>query len=138
MHPWQKIFRQGIGPLLPLEGLRALRQALVADDARLIQGATTSPPPLQCLQDCPVEGTCPLVFCGWQGNGLETVKELENFYAELCCQCDERMREPAACRWLVNWIDDTPRPVMRAALLEEVEAELKIRESATAAPSQVA
>ncbi len=48
----------------------------VSDDPRLTQGSTTTPP-LMCVQDWPVEAACVLGFCGWQGDGLETVAEVE-------------------------------------------------------------
>ena len=40
--------------------------------------------------------------------------------------------EPAGCRWLLNWVDDTPREEMRGKLLGEVERSLgeKIRVAA--------
>ena len=33
----------------------------------------------------------------------------------------ERLGEPAACRWFLNWFDDTPRDQMRRELLAEVK-----------------
>jgi hypothetical protein len=97
-----------------------LRQALVSDDTRLLQGATTTPPPLQCVQDWPVEAACALGYCGWQGEGLETVAEVEEFFARMCFEIDHRLGEPAACRWFLNWFDETPREEMRQQLLAEV------------------
>src|SRR5712692_10367123 len=55
MESWRKVWREGLAPLLSTNGLEALRQALVTDDAQLLQGATTTPPALQCVQDWPVE-----------------------------------------------------------------------------------
>ena len=101
-------------------GLEALRHGLVMDDARLLQGATTTPPPLQCLQDWAVEGACALGYCGWQGEGLETVAEVEEFFARMCFEIDQRLGEPAGCRWFLNWFDETPRDEMRRLLLGEV------------------
>src|SRR6266511_3011955 len=65
MESWRKVWRDGLAPLLSTEGLEALRRALESDDARLLQGATTTPPPLQCVQDWPVEAACGVGFCGW-------------------------------------------------------------------------
>ena len=84
MESWRKVWREGLAPLLSMEGLEALRHGLVMDDARLLQGATTTPPPLQCVQDWAVEGACALGYCGWQGDGLETVAEVEEFFARMC------------------------------------------------------
>src|SRR4051812_30523867 len=73
MESWRKVWREGFAPQLSTSGLEALRKALHEDDPRLIQGATTSPPPLQCVQDWPVDACCVLGFCSWQGEALETV-----------------------------------------------------------------
>jgi hypothetical protein len=130
MESWRKVWREGVVPLMSNSGLQALRQALQSDDARLLQGATTTPPPLQCVQDWPVEAACALGFCGWQGDNLETVAEVEEFFARTCFEIDQRLGEPAACRWFLNWFDDTPRDEMRQLLLAEVELPLAARESA--------
>ncbi len=120
MESWRKVWRDGLAPLISTEGLEALRSALANDDARLLQGATTTPPPLQCVQDWPVEAACALGYCGWQGEGLESVAEVEEYFARLCFEVDQRLGEPAACRWFLNWFDETPRDEMRALLLSEV------------------
>jgi hypothetical protein len=130
MESWRKVWREGVAPLLSTAGLEALRQALTTDDARLLQGATTTPPPLQCVQDWPVEAACALGFCGWQGEGLETVAEVEEFFARMCFEIDQRLGEPAACRWFLNWFDETPRDEMRDLLLAEVNHALDQRRSA--------
>ena len=124
MESWRKVWRDGVQPLLSEEGLEALRQGLVRDDGRLLQGATTSPPPLACVQDWPVEAACVLGYCGWHGDGLESVAEVEEFFARLCFQADQRLGEPAACRWFLNWYDETPREEMRRSLLAEVNRSL--------------
>jgi hypothetical protein len=130
MESWRKVWREGVVPLLSTAGLEALRQALVTDDARLLQGATTAPPPLQCVQDWPVEAACALGFCGWQGEGLETVAEVEEFFARMCFEIDQRLGEPAACRWFLNWFDETPRSEMREQLAAEIIRAVAQRQSA--------
>jgi hypothetical protein len=127
MDSWRKIWRDGFAPLLSTTGLQALKNALREDDGRLLQGATTSPPPMMCVQDWPVEATCAIGFCAWQGEGLETVGEVEEFFARACHEADTRLGEPAACRYFLNWFDDTPRDQMRRLLLEEVEFALSQR-----------
>jgi hypothetical protein len=124
---WQKVFREGLAPLLSTKSLEALRKALVEDDPRLLQGVTTQPPPLQCVQDWPVEGCCLVGFAGWQGDGLETVAEVEEFFARMCYEMDMKMGEPAACRWLLNDFDDRPREEMRRLYLTEVQRALAER-----------
>jgi hypothetical protein len=70
-----------------------------------------------------------LGFCGWQGEGLETVAEVEEYFARLCFEVDQRLGEPAACRWFLNWFDETPRDQMRTHLLAEVQRTLAQRRS---------
>jgi len=73
MESWRLVWRDGFVPVLSTAGLEALRDALRGDDPRLTQGSTTTPPPLMCVQDWPVEAACALGFCGWQGDELESV-----------------------------------------------------------------
>ena len=127
MESWRKVWRDGFAPILPTAGLEALREALATDDPRLAQGSTTTPPPLLCVQDWPVEAACALGFCGWQGEGLVSVGEVDEFFARACFEADQRLGEPAACRWFLNWFDDTPRDRMRCELLAEVEWALTAR-----------
>jgi hypothetical protein len=129
MDSWRKVWRDGLAPLISTEALEALRSALANDDVRLLQGATTTPPPLQCVQDWPVEAACVLGFCGWQGEGLETVAEVEEYFARLCYEVDLRLGEPAACRWFLNWFDETPRDEMRRLLLSELTRTLTLRQA---------
>lgn len=129
MESWRKVWRTGIEPQLPTRGLEALRDALVSDDPQLIQGATTSPPPLQCVQDWPVEAACALSYCGWKGEDLETVADAEEFFAKACFQADQIIGETAAIRHFLNWFDETPRSEMRRELLAEVQASLRQREA---------
>jgi len=131
MDNWRNVWRQGFAPALSTAGLQALRGALRLNDPRLVQGATTTPPPLLCVQDWPVEACCALGFCGWQGDGLHTVGEVEEHFAQACFEADRRLGEPAACRWFLNWFDDAPRAEMRRELLVEVELELRNREAST-------
>ena len=127
MESWRKVWRDGLAPQLSTTGLQALEQGLRDDDPRLIQGATTSPPPLQCVEDWPVESCCVLGYCGWQGDGLQTVGEIEEMFAQLCFEADQVLGEPAACRWFLNWYDEVSRDEMRQELLAEVELVLSER-----------
>lgn len=127
MESWRLVWRDGFVPVLSNAGLEALRDALRGDDPRLTQGSTTTPPPLMCVQDWPVEAADGIGFTGWQGDGLDTVGEVEEYFARVCFEADERLGEPAACRWFLNWFDDTPRSEMRHELLAEVERALADR-----------
>jgi hypothetical protein len=129
MESWRKVWRDGVVSLLSTESLEVLRRGLRDDDPRLVQGATTTPPPLQCVQDWPVEGACALGYCGWLGDGLETVGEVEEYFARMCFEIDQRLGEPAGCRWFLNWFDETPREEVRQELLAEVERALARRHS---------
>ncbi len=120
MERWQHVWRVGFAPILSTRALLALRDALLTDDPRLVQGTCTSPPAKANCLDWPVERACALGLCGWLGEGRETVGEVEEFFAKCCFEADERLGEPAACRWFLNWFDDTPRDVVRCSLLVEV------------------
>ncbi len=133
MEAWRKVWREGLAPQLSTAGLEALRLALASDDPRLLQGATTSPPPLQCVQDWAVEAACVVGFCGWQGDGLETVADVEEFFARVCFETDQVLGEPAACRWFLNWFDETPRDEVRRLMVAEVTRALVQRYSQNAA-----
>lgn len=134
MESWRIVWRDGFVPVLSTAGLQALCNALRGDDDRLTQGSTTTPPPLMCVQDWPVEGACALGICGWLGDGLVTVGEVEEHFARCCFEADTRLGEPAACRWFLNWFDDTPRSEMRRELLAEVELALATRLPVTPEP----
>lgn len=121
---WYEAWNRGVAPLLSTEGLEALRDALRFDEDTLIQGATTQPPPLACVQDWPVEACCAISYCGWKGNDLATVGEVEEFFARLCFEADNLLGEPGGIRYFLNWYDDTPRKEMRIALLKAIEITL--------------
>lgn len=142
MESWRLAWRNGFAKVLPTAGLEALAKALRDDDPRLTQGSTTTPPPLMMVQDWPVEAACALGFCGTvelggfadeqptgrQTNpGAATVGAVEEFFAKACFQADQELGEPAACRWFLQWFDDTPRDEMRRELLAEVELTLVTR-----------
>jgi hypothetical protein len=130
MENWRKVWREGLTPLLSTTGLEALRRALVDDDPQLQQGATTSPPPLESEQCEPVEAACALGYCGWRGEQLRTVAQVEEFFARVCFEVDRRLSEPTAIRWFLNWFDEAPRDQMRRQLLAEVSFALALRVSA--------
>lgn len=132
MEAWRKVWREGIAPQLSDRALTALKDGLLKDDPNLLQGATTSPPPSQCVQEWAVEAACALGYCGWQGEGLKTVSEVENYFARICFEADQRLGDQSMARWFINWFDDAPRPEMRRQLLVEVNRELNNRAEALA------
>jgi hypothetical protein len=127
MEIWRKVWRDGFGPQFSIRALEALRHGLSKDDRGLLQGATSTPPPLQYAQEWPVEAACAVGYCGWKGENLRTVAEVEEFFARACFDADNRLGEPAACRWFLNWFDETPRDDVRRLLLEELSATLSKR-----------
>jgi hypothetical protein len=98
MTAWQKVFREAIAPQLSTRALLALKKALAVDDPALIQGATTEPPPLSAVRDWPVEAACAVAFAGWQGEGLATVGEVEDFFARICFGADSGPTRPSVSR----------------------------------------
>jgi hypothetical protein len=132
MASWKKVWREGIAPLLSDEELGALRQALAVDDPRLVQMATMEPTPLLCTAEWPVEAACALAWCGWQGAGLETVGEVEDYFTQLLVEVDRRLGHVGEVRHFIQWFDDTPREEMRRELLPEVERAIRERETAEA------
>ena len=126
MESWRLTYRDGFLPLYSTTELERLREALVNDDPRLTQGSTTTPPPLMCVQDWPCEAADLVGFpcVEWGGS---TVGEVEEYFARKCFEADQRLGEPAACRWVLNYFDDAPRSEMLREFLSEVERELGIR-----------
>lgn len=123
---WRTVFREGFAPILPTHGLEYVAELLRNDSPELIQGATTDPPPLMANKDWDARATCFLGACG-MGIGRRTVGEVGDFFAQACWDADQRIGEPAACRWFLNWFDETPRAEMRRELLAEVERVLAAR-----------
>ena len=117
---WQIAWRDGIAPSLSTAALEALAAGLAWDDPALIRGATTNPPPLESLKDCPVEAACAVCYGAWKGDGRATVGEVEEVFAGVCHMADEALGEPSAVRYFLNWFDDTPREEARLLLLAEV------------------
>jgi hypothetical protein len=127
---WRYVFRNGFAPGISDEGLRTLLWGLENDDPRLIQGATTSPPPLMCVMDWPVEAACALGYVSWLGDGCELVGDVQEEFSRACFEADQRLGEPAGCRHYLNWFDDTPRDIVRRLLTQEVKRELNGRSDA--------
>ena len=150
MEPWRNVWRNGAAPVLSTDSLKALHLALASDDPRLVQRMTTSPPPMVCTADWPVVAACLLAYPGVCELGgfcqevnpdrtlaLPTreraarVEEVEEYFAQLCYEIDARMGETAACRWLLNYFDETPRAVAFRELLAEVDLALEQRRAMT-------
>ncbi len=127
LQTWQLVWRKGFLPSISTIGLQALKTALEINDVRLTQGSTTTPPPFQSTSDQKICGCCAIGFCGWQGENLQTVGEVEQYFAETCFEADKRLGQPASCRYFLNWFDDSPREEMCQQLLKEVSLALAER-----------
>lgn len=135
MESWRLVWRDGFVPVLSTECLTALRDALRDDDPRLIQRATSCPPPLSGVQERPCEAGCALGYMGAfaaGGFGVATVADAEEFFARACFEADQRLGEPAACRWFLDWFDRESRDELRRELLPEVERAIAERSASAA------
>lgn len=133
MESWRLVWRQGFVPVLSTKALEALRDACFNNDPALIQGSTSTPPPLLCMADWPVEAGCMIGYCGWKGEGLERVGQVEEYWAGVCREADALLGEPAACRYALNWYDETPREEVLRELFFECERALAERQKAAGA-----
>ena len=129
---WRRVWRDGFLQALSRQGLMTLKEALLHDDRRLLQGAACFPMPTVAGRDREVRGACALGWCGWRGEGLKTIGQVEAYVERLCLDADAALQEPAACRYFLNWYDDTPRAQMRRELLAEVKRALQSQASEAA------
>ncbi len=126
---WRKTWRVA-APLISDAALAGLEDALVTDSPRLLQGATTEPPPLPSVADWPCEAACLLGYCGvidHGGFGVATVEDVQDAFGYLCFETDNRLGEPSGIRWCLNHYDETKREEMIAAYLPEVRREIERR-----------
>ncbi len=130
MEHWKHVWRTGFAPLLDVPALRALKRGLEVDDPQLVQGATTVPPPLSCVMDWACEGACAVGYAGWKGCELDSIAEVEEFFARMCVAADELLGEPAECRWFLTWFDETPREIAFPQLIAEANLALEGRNDA--------
>jgi len=115
-----------LGDAGAVRGLTALYGALATRDTKLTQKSTTCPPPLMACQDMVVEAADAVAYPLWKELGLTKVSEVESAWAEVVWEADQSAGEPAACRVLLNWWDDTPQDEAYPLLAAEVEYCLKV------------
>jgi len=131
--PWFRVFVDGFAPNMSAAELEALRDGLLADDSRILQGTTTNPLPLLCVSEWPCEGACPFAYVEMamqDAMGMQaTVGECEQRFAQLCYGADALLGDRSGCRHLLNWIDSTPRAEMIRNLLAAVNGVLESRSS---------
>lgn len=130
MESWRLVWRDGFVPAAKnlglWDGVVALAAAVEADSKELVQGSTTTPPPLMCVQDWPVESADAVAYVGWKGGKVpsDSVGKVEVHFATLCYEADKLLGEPASCRWFLNFWDDTPRKDLLPLFLAEVRFNL--------------
>src|SRR5437868_6808018 len=126
LQAWQRVWRVGLVPQFTVAGLEGLRKALLEDRPSLITGSTMMPPPLMSMQHEAVEAVCPLCYALLDGMRPEAVSvgPMEERFAETCIRAEQLCGEPAAARFFLNRVDETPREQMRRELLAEVERAL--------------
>ncbi len=131
LETWRKTFRASMD-LLSTLSLTALQAALRDNSPKLIQGATTQPPPLQACASWPVEAACLYGYCGWaelsDGTmGELSVEEVETFFGNFAWELDKLTGEQGAIRWAANHFDESPRAEVFAQFLAEVDREINRR-----------
>ena len=122
---WQTVWRKGIAPQLDRHGIEELRIALIIDDSRLIQGTTTCPNIMDHNPGRACEAGCGIAFPIWQADTEQDIHDISEKFSLVCDKCDADLLnatgDEVACRFFINWFDDTPRQIMRKLLLDEVE-----------------
>jgi hypothetical protein len=128
---WQWALRKGIFPQISDRGLAGLKAALERGDARVIQGTTTVPSPLQSNRDSDLEACCPTCWMLLNGDPPVsfTVSEMDDQFFRLCVRAGRLLGEPGAAKHFLNWVDDTDSVPMRRDLLVEVMRELAERQA---------
>lgn len=126
---WRKVWRASV-EYLSTNALVALERALAEDDKRLMQGGTCCPPPHYAVQDWPVKAACAWGYAGvieHGGFGVANVADVEEFFARLCFDVDQKLGEPAGCRHFLNLFDEEKREKFFPLLLAEVRSNLAER-----------
>lgn len=127
MKMWRKVFINGIAPSISNSGLVQLIKELAMEPSSLIQRETVFPEPIAPNMDRPVEAACAIGFCGWKGEGCETVAEVIEYFSRVCYETDQRLCEEAGCRWFINWFDDTDMEIVREELTSAIVDVLRTR-----------
>ena len=122
-------WQEGIQPSISSTALRSLLEALERDDERLLQGASTSPPPLYPCDSWPCEASCPVCWLLWEGSQEMSVKEVCEFLGNIASHCEDALQEVGAIRHFMNWWDENPRELVRAKLSAWIAADLAARSS---------
>ncbi len=125
MESWIQAWRDGIAPLLPIEGLMALEKSLMENDPTLIQRTTILRTPYS--ESNKVEYACLIGYAGWRGKNLHTAEEVIKFFDEICLQCELKTNDEFAFCSFLDTYDEWKRTEMIKNMLPEIQAEIKKR-----------
>lgn len=121
MEPWRSVWRDALSILLSIDGLEALRKALIEDDEQLVQGITTN------SDSIGIVGACAIGYSIWKGERVEDVGSVHQKFAEICCIAEQLTNVDCFTACFLNWFDETERNEMRRKLLFEVNRSLALR-----------
>lgn len=127
--PWRTVLRNGLLPLLSDDAVFAIYFALANDRPDLMQGASTSPPPMLSCADQECQAGCLLSYGPWKALKLRTVGEVEEQFVRLCYDLDMLTGDRTATNTLLKYFDETPRDEMIRTLLPEFRDEVAKREN---------
>lgn len=128
---WRRVWRDGFVPsfvdVLGKEraalGVQLLHRALKGRDPAVRQGVTTFPG-----GSADLEGCSPEVYVAWVSTVSSSPKWScqagDAMFGALCVSCDGRVGMERACRFFMNWWDETPAHVAYPALAAECLATL--------------
>ena len=134
MESWRLVWRDGFVPVLSTAGSGSAAGRPPGRRPAAHPGQHHHPAPAHVRAGLAGRGRLrPRRSAAGRATDLETVGQVEEFFARGCFEADQRLGEPAACRWFLNWFDDTPRDEMRRELLAEVERALADRAARRAA-----
>ena len=126
MESWRLVWRDGFAPVLTTDRAggppRRPRGGRPPADA----GLHDHPAPAACA--CRTGRSRPparSATAAGRATGWRPSARSRSSSPACCFEADQRLGEPAACRWFLNWFDDTPRDEMRRELLAEVELALE-------------
>lgn len=110
---------ESLSESLSSAGLTALREALVKDDPRLVQGLTV-------VGDSAVRCACAVAYCGWKDGTFATVTGANFYFSSVIVDSDRRSGSKSTAPFL-DWFDRVPRKIMLKELLLMVERTLEVR-----------
>jgi hypothetical protein len=123
MEKWRRVWRDGIVPNVDTQGLETLREFLVSDSPRLVQGVISVPPNVPGSCDMAPVAACAIGVCGM--HLCQTTLAMQRHFSHICDAADSEFEESASTRYFLAWFDDAPREVMRREMLSEVALALK-------------